>query len=464
VPGRDSRRKWCSNFWTRFGRAPCARYQLAHQSLPSRNSVVPTSSLRESAFFVASTVIVEPSTHQTHDIAVRRVSYVKIGRNALCQCGSGKKFKRCCGKVGVGVGSEPPKTPTLDEVVRVLAEKQRVEAERISRYGHVRAPVTVRHAGQAVVAVGNRVLTDKRWNSFHDFLFTYLGTLIDEDWFRAESARVVEERHPLMQWYQVLEDLGTWREHPRGELRKVSAPPALASALLSLSYELYLLENYGLLTPRLLGRLRRPEHFQGARYEIYVSAAFLRAGFDVELEDEDDRTTSHCEFAVTHRESGRKYSVEAKSRHRTGYLGVAGKRAPLDEIEASCTDLLVKALRKVAGHDRIVFIDVNVPPSEAALFASDWFKKIIYQLERLETKPPQGTPLPSAIVFFTNFPHHYIEGDKPLHGQTVTFTGFGMPEFRGATQDESTVQAKHPQILTLFESMLRHTAVPHELN
>jgi hypothetical protein len=353
--------------------------------------------------------------------------------------------------------------PSFNEIRRILAEKQREEAGRVERYGHVRAPVTFQRAGHPVVVAGNRLLTDKRWKTFHDFLFTYIGTLIEQDWFRTEAAKPVEQRHPLMQWYQVLDALGTWREHPRGEMRKVSSPPALVSALLSFSYEIYTLENYGLLTERLLSRLKRPEHFQGARYEVYVAAACLRAGFDVELEDEDDRTTSHCEFTVTQRSSGHKYSVEAKSRQRAGYLGVAGTRAALDEIEANCTGLLVPALRKVAQHERIVFIDINVPPSDSALFESDWFNRIVYQIERLDTKPPQGPPLPPAIVFFTNFPHHFIDGDNPLRGQTVGFTGLGLAEFRRTTRDEGIVQTKHAPILALLDSMLRHTAVPHEL-
>jgi len=352
----------------------------------------------------------------------------------------------------------------LDQIRHALSEGQRVEAEHVARFGHVRAPVTLRHAGQAFVAVGDRVLTDNRWNSFHDFLFTYIGSVIDQDWFRVEVEKPVADRHPLMQWFQVLEDLGTWRDHPRGELRKVSAPPALVSALLSLCYELYLADNYGLLKPQLLERLKRPEHFQGARYEIYAASAFLRAGFDVELEDEDDRTTSHCEFNVTHRASGRKYSVEAKSRQRTGYLGYAGARLPLEEIEAKCSDLIVKALRKSAAYERIVFIDINVPPAESSSFDSDWFNKVVHQVGRLETKPPQGDALPPSIVFFTNFPHHFIEGDKPLRGQSVIFTGIGISEFHGSTKSDTIVQVKHAPILALFDSILKQTEVPHELN
>jgi hypothetical protein len=334
-----------------------------------------------------------------------------------------------------------------------------------ARFGHVRAPVATYHAGNAIIAVGQRILRDtveKPWKSFHDFLFNYLGSLIEQEWFRTEAAKPVQQRHPIMQWYQVLDDLGTWRAHPRGKLRHVATPPALVTALLSLCYELYLLEHHALLRPSLLARVKRLEHFQGARYEVYVATAFLRAGFDVELEDEDDRTISHHEFTVTHRASGRKYSVEAKSRQRTGYLGAAGKRPPMDEIEANCSDLVVKALRKNARHDRIIFVDVNVPPSESAVLESDWLKKVAYQVDRLEKTPPHGDPLPPAIVFFTNFPHHYLEGDQPLRGQGVMFTALGMPEFHGNTKDDGMVRIMHAPILTLLDSMLHHTEIPHD--
>ena len=70
-------------------------------------------------------------------------------------------------------------------------------------------------------------------------------------------------------------------------------------AYTALAYDLYTLDHQALLQTKLVKRLKVKEQFQGARYEIYVSAAFVRAGFEMNLEDENDSTTTHCEFTAT---------------------------------------------------------------------------------------------------------------------------------------------------------------------
>jgi hypothetical protein len=77
---------------------------------------------------------------------------------------------------------------------------------------------------------------------------------------------------------------------------------------------------------------------------------------------------------------------------------------------------------------------------------------------------PTGAPLPPAIAFFTNFPYHFVEVGDPLRGQAVLFTGINMPEFRAETADQNLIRTKHAPILELHQSLLRHTAVPHELS
>ncbi len=52
-------------------------------------------------------------------------------------------------------------------------------------------------------------------------------------------------------------------------------------------------------------------------------------------------------------------------------------------MQADINGLLVGALRKAAAHDRVVFVDINVPPSETPLLEADWFNKIASQFERL---------------------------------------------------------------------------------
>lgn len=354
----------------------------------------------------------------------------------------------------------------LPEAVRkAFLDAQKREEERVRRYGHVRPLIATKHSGQTFVAVGSRLFHHPKWKTFQDFLFCYVGEVFEKDWFPSELGKPLEDRHPLMQWYDTW--FKFWEAHkgdvPLGEINKIEAPPAQIVALLAFAYDVYTLEHHSLLLKPLIQRLQRKDLFQGARYEAYVAAAFVRAGFTISMEDESDLTSTHCEFVATHKTTGKQYSVEAKSRHRPGYLGQAGKPQPLEEIEGDVTHLFVNALRKKAEHDRIVFIDVNVPPSISSILESDWFNKIGSQIGRLESNP-QTKDLPSAIIFLTNFPYHFMENGEPLKGSAAVFTGFNIPAFRQSSGgNPAYVAANFKEILALHDSVLRHTTVPHEL-
>jgi hypothetical protein len=177
-----------------------------------------------------------------------------------------------------------------------------------------------------------------------------------------------------------------------------------------LAYDLYLLEHHALLQKSLVNRLKHRDQFQGARHEVFVAAHFIKAGFDITLEDETDTDTSHCEFNATHRATGTSYSIEAKSRHRQGYLGMGGQPLPLDEIKADVSRLLRKALRRRATHPRIIFIDINVPNEDCDVFQTDWFQRIARRVKVVEDSR-RNPPYPPAFVFFTNQPDHYVGRD-----------------------------------------------------
>lgn len=381
---------------------------------------------------------------------------MKIGRNAPCPCGSGRKYKKCC----LGKTAQPPQIPA--EVWKAFVRHRDGEAERLRRFGHVRAPIFTEVAGYKVVAVGSRLMWDKNWKTFHDFLFTYIaGGVFGKEWGDGEIVKPFEERHPIAQWYQRLCELqARYAEQRTGDGTYEALATGPVMAYLSLAYDLYTLEHHALLRDVLIKRLKVKDQFQGARYETYVAAAFVRAGFDVVLEDETDTSTSHCEFVATHRASGARYSVEAKSRHRPGFLGVAGTPKPLAEIEANISSLLVKALRKRADHERIVFIDVNVPREEGLIFEADWFKKIAGQVHRLEESLRGDHALPAAFIIFTNHPYHYVGDDAPEPGRTALFTGINIPEF--GMLDPNLIERKFPAVYALFQSVTQHVEVPRE--
>src|SRR5947209_4812609 len=258
----------------------------------------------------------------------------KTGRNQPCPCGSGKKYKRCHGGA-----VRPPLTvpPALDKLA-ARADAERLQRERQQGLG--KPIIAARFKGERLVAVKNRLLHSRRWRTFEDFLLDYIKVAMGADWGNAELGKPPEERHPVLIWYQKsCACLNQFIKEP-GKVHAATATGAVA-AYLHLAYDLYALDHNADLQEKLLARLRHRENFSGARYELYVAATFIRAGFDIAFENEDDRDTSHCEFTATCRKTGRRFSVEGTPRE--------GRR---DRIGG----LFNNALAKKADHARVIFI------------------------------------------------------------------------------------------------------------
>jgi hypothetical protein len=342
------------------------------------------------------------------------------------------------------------------EVLRQLQEKtaeiQRKHAEWTRRFGHIRPLVSSQFQDQRVVAVGSRIFYSPKWKTFHDFLVNYLQTVMGKEWGEAEISKDLSERHPVIQWYHHLCLHQQEVVHEPGKVYGAAATGPVM-AYMSLGYDLYALEHHALLQERLIQRLRHRDQFQGARYETYVAATHVRAGFDVVLEDESDKTTSHCEFVATHKNVGTAYSVEAKSRHRPGYLGRPGTAQRPEQIKPDVAALIARALQKQAAHERVIFIDVNVPPIGRERLGGQFLEDIATTIE-----PFKHSSHPPAFVIFTNYPYHYVDHTSPDPGHSAVFTGINMPYFEA----RSTVRPldQQPAIAALWHSVLNHTEIP----
>jgi hypothetical protein len=129
-------------------------------------------------------------------------------------------------------------------------------------------------------------------------------------------------------------------------------------AFRSVAYDVFCLIQVGKITPKLLSRLRHPDQFEGARYELWVAASLARAGFELTFLDEDDRRSRHGELIATHTATGEKFWIEAKRRHRQREQVLANRKA----LDVGVQGLIADALAKPAAHTRIIFVDVNLPP------------------------------------------------------------------------------------------------------
>ncbi len=215
-----------------------------------------------------------------------------------------------------------------------------------------------------------------------------------------------------------------------------------------LAYDLYSLAHTAQIQTKLLGRLRNNQGFRGARYEVFVAASLIRAGFTIEFENEDDRSSSHCEFTATCLSSGRKYSVEAKQRE-SGKLHVAAR--------------LIGALQKTAMYPRIVFIEVNVKDSGQTDLPY-FLEQARLEIRKWEGQTIKGKVLPPAYVFITNQPLDYDLAGTEFRVSGIA-EGFQIPDWHldavfPSIRAAYEARKKHSDIEQLLTSLREHSEIP----
>jgi hypothetical protein len=367
----------------------------------------------------------------------------KVGRNNPCPCGSGKKYKKCHGAIA-----------HLDRTSAVMAAAPGVSAgleakehQRIEQQGLGRPIIAAKtDTGHQFVAVRDRVLFSKKWKTFHDFLGDYLKDALGSDWGNAELQKPFDQRHPVLVWYHKLcEQQRLFMKEP--EKVSTARMTGAVAAYMHLAYDLYALDHNAELQAKLVARLRRKEHFHGARYEVQVAAMLARAGFTLAFENEDDRSTSHCEFTAAHARTGKQFSVEAK-------------RAESGRVNRQ----LVRALNKAANHTRIVFIDLNTPDPSTGQAIPAYVQRAFDLMRRFETLDPQAQRLPPAYLFFTNSPweHHLdaIDWRQLALGDSFHITEFKLDHQFQSVRAAINGRQAHIEMHELLKSIRTHSSIP----
>jgi hypothetical protein len=375
----------------------------------------------------------------------------KVGRNDPCPCGSGKKYKRCHGNPVT-----PPATfsvhegPLPEELQKVMEGERAAEMQRQQQQGLGNPIISEMFQGYRFVAVGNRLYHSKSWRTFHDFLNDYIKMVLGGGWGNEELKKPKSERHPILVWY---ETATRYMNQFIKEPGKVHAAPTTGAvaAYFGLAYNLYLLAHNVKVQEILIRRLKDRGQFYGAYYETFVTGTLIRAGFDIEFEDETDSTRSHCELTATFRKTGKKFSVEAKVRGA-------------NKVSADVGNQLYAALRKEALRTRVVFIEANVPIGADTQKVMATCREVLNSMRTREPKLTiEGQPAPPAYVIVTNNPHEY-----DLHGDVKTWAfaeGFKIPDFKLESayftlREALAAREKHLEMFSLMKSLAEHRSIP----
>ena len=299
----------------------------------------------------------------------------------------------------------------LPEIRKKMLEHDIKQAQHKAQYGDVKQQITTDFQGLKFVAVGNQLHYGKSWKTFPDFLVGYLSNKLTPDWGNAEIAKPDDEKHQIVKLYQ---QYCLWQQKQKKDNDGIyrTLHSGVSAAYLQLAYDLYALDHHSKLQEEVIKRLKNKKGYQGARYELTVAATFIRAGFDIEYEDETDKANKHAEFLSTHKNTGQKIAVEAKSRHREGILGHPGIPKEQSKVRAGINRILNSALKKEIEFPYIICIDLNIPPIEGDIFESEVLKEIARTLETKERKLSEPNGFPATMYVFTNYPHHYVHPDQ----------------------------------------------------
>jgi hypothetical protein len=368
----------------------------------------------------------------------------KIGRNDLCPCKSGKKYKKCC----LDKASTPIDMSLPPEVKLEMERMQALQSQVEQQQGLGNPIISTVFKGYRLVTSGDRIYWDKEanWKTVHDFLFQFLKNALGISWGKAELGKPYEKRHPIIQWHNIMGEY-LKRENKAGEDIQSAPMIGAVSAILNLAYNLFLLEHNVDVQKKLIKRLKSGDAgmFQGALYESYVAAIFIRAGFKLEMEDESDPDRKHCEFTAI-ASTGEKFSVEAKA------------RLPFKSNVGVGTQLF-NALKKDALHKRVVFIDLNVQELMGNM------EEINNELlEKEKSLTIDGNPAPPAYVFITN--HSFAYNLEATEFERIGFaSGFKIDFFKTNTRYTSLREARlarehHKDIVKLVQSMREQVSIP----
>ena len=322
-------------------------------------------------------------------------------KNSRCPCGSGKLFRKCCRP------KRPPKG-LLAEVRKIFADRENNEIQFIEKFGHARAPMGLKVDGEAFIVIGDSIYKQNRSGIYtflhviHDHALEFFGRQMVE----AEEEQPLEQRHPALQWMALSVSHSNQQRAHQDQKFSIGA----GAEWHRLAYDLYTIRDNVKLEAEMRARLIDPIRFQGARHELHVAALCVAAGFDLKFEDESDGSKTHPEFIGTDRFSTTKIAVEAKSRHRRGLKGFAGRKNEIPGTSVGIRTLVTDAFKKTTDLPLYVFVDVNLPPANIEE-RNKWFAEINQTMVDLEHEG-YTNPCPSNAIFFSNDPSHYMLNER----------------------------------------------------
>ncbi|PCK00087.1 MAG: hypothetical protein COA45_04195 [Zetaproteobacteria bacterium] len=296
----------------------------------------------------------------------------------------------------------------MQGAAKIFREKEEARKVFIGEHGHIRKPQLFKMGDRNIVAIGNQLFrqTNPGPYNFVNAIIDYALYIFGDDYLEAEENKPFEDRHPAIQW------LHASGEHHNATLARKDAKPkdfqfGIGAAWIRLAYDLYTIRDNAELQEVMIKRIKNIDTFQAARHELWVTALFVAAGFEISFEDESDNSKRHPEFIAVEKETGIKVAVEAKSRRRQGVKGFTGGHPFTKADKVGARGLVEDAYKKSGVVPLYVFVDVNLPPATEEQ-QQVWFQELDDMMNDLATEG-YCDPCPAHATFFHNDPSHFVD-------------------------------------------------------
>jgi len=339
---------------------------------------------------------------------------------------------------------------SVPQYVRDAFDRRQISrATHYTKFGFHRPILSAGDDRDRFIVKGKKVFHWGGGNSFMNFLESHLlqelGTPFRQDF-----------GHPLNVWWQAMRTQADARQHLGPERGLMSTVAALS--FFTVAYDLFVIADNTELRDRLLKSLRVADQFHGARYELMIAACLIRAGFKFTFSNEENFNSRHCDGYAVHSRTGRNYAIEMKTKGRTGILGKPGTSPPSGTMKGNVSRQLREALSKPADTERLIFIDMNLPPSPHWQGDGVWWQRDAVTSKRSVEEQPGHLPHNlSGFVIFTNIPSNHLPPTDFYVGLENVFTGYNQPNF---ATDLPLLGDAHPDIADLFDAFRNHDVIP----
>ena len=127
-------------------------------------------------------------------------------------------------------------------------------------------------------------------------------------------------------------------------------------------------------------------------------------------------------------------------------------------MKGDVSRLIRQALEKPANGERLIFIDMNLPPPPPSWSGEGiwWQHDAIASIHAVAEQPGKVRDDISALIIFTNLPSYQMPLDDHYVSLECAFTCFRKPEFAAET---TLLGSRYPDIAHLFDAFSAHDTV-----